>query len=106
MSTIELTEQTRELLEEPLLGEEDIEIKILKLMEAEYLRRIQRYRRVDQILSKKYGMSFDEFLSRRVVAQRDFDWEVEQDAMDWETAVDGIATIKRKLARLRVMQRA
>ncbi len=106
MSTIELTEQTRELLEEPLLGEEDIEIKILKLMEAEYLRRIQRYRRVDQILSKKYGMTFDEFLSRRVVAQRDFDWEVEQDAMDWETAVDGIATIKRKLARLRVMQRA
>ena len=42
-------------------------------------------------------MSFAEFVARRIPRQKDYSWEVEQDAMDWETAIGGIATIERQL---------
>ena len=101
MSAIELSEQLVSLLKEPLFGQQDIESQIRLLLEAEYLRRLSRYRRVDHTLSLKYGMSFDEFVQRRVVRERGYSWEVESDAMDWETAVGGIITMEHKLRLLR-----
>ena len=46
-------------------------------------------------------MTFQEFVTRRIVQQRGYTWEVETDAMDWETAVSGMATMTRKLQELR-----
>ena len=101
MSETRLLERTRQLLEEPLFGEQDLDAKVCLLLEAEYLRRLGRYRRLDRVLAQKYGMTFEEFVARRVVQQREYAWDVETDAMDWETAVGGMKTMERKLQELR-----
>jgi hypothetical protein len=46
-------------------------------------------------------MSFDDFHERRVTVQHNNSWEVEKDAMDWETAIGGILTMQRKLKEIR-----
>jgi hypothetical protein len=101
MSEIELMERTRQLLEEPLLGEQDVDTKVRLLLEAEYLRRLGRYRRLDRALTQKHGMTFEEFTKHRVVQQKGYTWDVETDAMDWEMAIDGMRTMERKLQELR-----
>ena len=106
MSDAKLLERTRRLLEEPLLGEQDLDTKVRLLLEAEYLRRLGQYRRVDRLLTQKYGMTFEEFVTRRVVQQREYTWDVETDAMDWETAASGMKTMERKIQELREMGRA
>ena len=72
-----------------------------ELIEAEYLRQLGRHRRTDAALAGKYGMTFDEFIARRIPREKGYSWEVEQDAMDWETAIGGIATVERQLRKLR-----
>lgn len=37
-----------------------------------------------------------------MVAQKGYSWEIESDAQEWEQAMDGIATCKRKLEELDV----
>ncbi len=106
MSESRLMESTLQLLEEPLLGEQDLDAKIRFLLEAEYLRRLGRYRRLDRTLAQKYGMTFEEFMERRIVHQKGYTWDVEKDAMDWETAVDGMRTMERKLQELGESARA
>lgn len=101
MSDKELLDGTRQLLEEPLLGGHDLDTKVCLLLEAEYLRRLGRYHRVDHALSRKYGMTYEEFMTGRVTQQMGYTWDVETDAMDWETAVSGIRTMERKLKQLR-----
>jgi len=102
--SVDLQEQTRKLLEEPLLGEQDLDAKIRRLLEAEYMRRLVQYRRVDRNLRQKYGTTFEDFIANRVVRQEGYSWEAETDAMDWETAVDGIETMRRKLQELQHVQ--
>ncbi len=101
MSEARLLERTQQFLEEPLLGEQDLDTKVRFLLEAEYLRRLGRYRRLDRILTQKYGMTFEEFVARRVAQQKGYSWDVETDAMDWETAMGGMRTMERKLQELR-----
>jgi hypothetical protein len=101
MSEAVLLDHTRQLLEDPLLGEQDLDAKVRLLLEAEYLRRLGAYRHLDRTLSQKYGMTFQEFVTRRIVQQRGYTWEVETDAMDWETAVDGMETMARRLQEIR-----
>jgi hypothetical protein len=55
----------------------------------EYKRRIIRYKMVNESLRKKYGMSFDEFESKNIVKEKEFTWDVESDAMEWEHAIEG-----------------
>ena len=100
MSQTVLMEHTRQLLEESLPGDQDLDTKILLLLRAEYMRRLRHYRRIDRTLSQKYGLSCEEFLGREVVKRQGYTWEVEHDAMEWETAVDGIETMERKLKHL------
>jgi hypothetical protein len=104
MSEIALPKIARQLLEESILGEADLNAKIRLLLEGEYLRRLRHYRRVDHLLSQKYGMSFEEFMARQLVRQRGYTWEVEKDAMEWETAISGIQTMERKLEELRALE--
>ena len=105
MSETRLLESTLQFLEEPLLGEEDLGTKVRLLLEAEYLRRLGRYRRLERTLTQKYEMTFEEFMDGRVVQQKGYTWDVEKDAMDWETAVDGMRTMQRKLQELRASER-
>ncbi len=101
MTTVALLERTQEFLNETVPGARDPNAQVHQLIEFESLRRLGRYRRTDLTLARKYEMSFAEFVARRIPRQKDYSWEVEQDAMDWETAIGGIATIERQLRQLR-----
>ena len=100
MENIAILKRTQELLEEVPLGGKDVDSKVRHLLRAEYLRRLSRYRRVDVLLTQKYGMSFDEFISRRIVRERGYAWDVESDAMEWETAISGMKTMRRNIEEL------
>ncbi len=75
--------------------------KLTLLLEAEYRRRLARYSLTDQQLTQKYQMTFAEFERQRITEQRDYSWEVESDAMAWETAIDGLQTVQNQLSSLR-----
>ena len=87
MENIAILKRTQELLEGASLGGQDVDSKVMHLLKAEYLRRLSQYRRVDLLLTQKYGMSFDEFISRRIVRERGYAWDVESDDMEWKTAI-------------------
>lgn len=106
MGEVVLQEQTGRLLEDPLLGEQDVDTKVRSLVEAEYLRRLARYQQTDHDLGLKYGMTFADFTSRRIVQRDGYTWEVESDAMHWETAIGGIRTLTAKLHELRGLAHA
>ncbi len=101
MEEFKLREQTIRFLQEPILGTQDVDAKVRMLIEGEFLRRLAAYHHTDRTLAHKYGMSFEEFERRNIVEQKGFTWEVESDAMNWETAIDGIQTVERKLRELR-----
>jgi hypothetical protein len=41
---------------------------------------------VDEVMRKKYGISFSEFEASSIVKDSGFSWEIESDAMEWEHA--------------------
>lgn len=96
-----LHDHTRRLLEEPLLGEQDVDTKVRSLLESEYLHRLARYQRVDRELGQKYRLTFTEFNAQRIVKRNNYTWDVESDAIDWETAIGGIKTMTAKLQELK-----
>ena len=101
MGKTAILKRTQELLEGVPLGGQDVDSKVRHLLRSEYLRRLGQYRRVDLLLTQKYRMSFDEFISRRVVCERGYGWDVESDAMEWETAISGMKTMRRNIDELR-----
>lgn len=101
MGNTAILKRTQELLEEVSLGGKDVDSKVRHLLRSEYLRRLSQYRRVDILLTQKYEMSFDEFISRRIVRERGYGWDVESDAMEWETAIGGMKTMRRNIEELR-----
>jgi hypothetical protein len=62
----------------------------------EYRRRIIRYRMVDEVMRRKYGMTFNDFESRNIVKSEGFSWQVESDAMEWEHAIEGARYAEEK----------
>lgn len=101
MESIGLMEQTQQFLNLTVPGNQDLDAKVRQLIEAEHLRKLAQYRRTELALARKYGMNFEEFLGRRIPRQENYSWEVEQDAMAWESAIGGIATMERQLRELR-----
>lgn len=84
------------------LGEAtSINDKLRLLLEAEYRRRLARYSLTNQQLMQKYQMRFEDFERERITEQRGYTWEVESDAIAWETAVDGLRTVQQQLNDLR-----
>ena len=76
--------------------------ELVEMLRREYLRKLTRYRLTDEFLRKKYGMTYEEFEKENVVAKRNFSWEVESDAQEWEMAIDGINTCLRKLGVVKI----
>ena len=76
--------------------------ELAKMLRREYLRKLARYRLLDDQLRTKYGMTCGEFEKKNIVAKRDYSWEVEADAQEWEMAIDGIKTCLRKLGEVKV----
>ena len=71
--------------------------EIQEILRRDYLRRLIRYKKTDELMRQKYGMTYEEFVNRNVIAEHRFTWEVESDSQDWEMALDGIRTMERKL---------
>jgi hypothetical protein len=76
--------------------------ELLEMLRREYLRKLTRYRLTDELFRKKYAMTYEEFEKENEVAKRDFSWEVESDAQEWEMAIDGISTCLRKLGEVKI----
>jgi hypothetical protein len=80
-----------------LFPEEKTENRIKKLIENELRRRLARYQLMIRNLESKYQMDFAEFQAKQMVAKQGYSFEVENDFCDWEMALDGVATVRRKL---------
>lgn len=78
----------------------DLNEKLRTLIVAEYQRRLARYRLTDRQLSQKYKMSYEAFEQQQITRQRGYTWEVESDAIAWETAIDGMLTMEQELTKL------
>ena len=76
----------------------DEELK--EILRKEYLRKLTRYKLIDELFRKKYGLTFEEFEKNDTVAKENYSWEVESNAQEWEAAVDGINTALEKLREL------
>ena len=74
--------------------------KLRMLLAAEYRRRLTHYSLTNRQLTQKYKMSFEAFERQQITKQQGYTWDVESDAIAWETAVDGIRTMERQLAEL------
>ena len=85
---------------EGILEERPIDKVIVKALINELRRKLSEYVLIDEIMRKKYGMSFEEFKTKNVVKVKGYTFEVESDYCDWELAIDGIKTIKEKIERL------
>ena len=101
MESASILDRTKKIIEEAYLAGENLDTKVLYLLRSEYLRSLGQYRRVDLFMKQKYGITFDEFFSRKIVKEKEYNWEVEKDAMDWETAISGIKTIEQKINELK-----
>lgn len=102
MSTaITISEEVANHLNDLAVGQSNnIDDKLRLLLIAEYRRKLTHYRLTNERLSKKYQMSFESFKQQQLTKANHYSWSVESDAMTWETAVDGIRTMKRRLVEL------
>ncbi|HBG92831.1 MAG: hypothetical protein A2X54_06345 [Nitrospirae bacterium GWF2_44_13] len=82
-----------------ILPEKEIKEAVL----GEYEKRMVLYRFTDEQLKKKYKMSFREFDEKNVVRKKGFSWNVEQDAMNWEHAVEGIRYLEKKIRKIKIL---
>ena len=71
------------------------------LVQSQYLHTLKQYQQLDQDLSEKYGMTYDEFIISPLSRQRKHSSEIASDSIDWQRALDGIKNIQRKLAQLK-----
>ncbi len=78
------------------------EKELQELLRNDYLRKLARYKLIDEAFRAKYGISHREFERKNVVAAKNFSWDVESDAQEWELAIDGIKTFQKKLKALKV----
>jgi len=83
-----------------LFPEETKENRIRRLIENELRRRLARYRLTIHNLETKYHMDFTSFQAKKIVEKQGYSFEVENDFSDWEMAIDGVATMERKLKKL------
>ncbi|MFZ4657515.1 MAG: hypothetical protein ACOYNY_10915 [Caldilineaceae bacterium] len=99
--TIQISDNLAQHLKQLMIGQAiEIDQKLSSLLQSEYRRRLARYGVTDRQLQQKYGMTFAEFEQQHMVEQKNYAWEVESDAIAWETAVDGIETTQRQLTDL------
>lgn len=83
-----------------LFPDEKTENRIKRLIENELRRRLARYQLMIRNLETKYRMDFETFKAEKMVAKSGHSFEVENDFCDWEMAIDGLKTIRRKLNKL------
>lgn len=76
------------------------ENELKEVLRRDYLRRLTRYRMTDEFYRKKYGMDFESFQKENIVKKKNYSFEVESDAQEWELSIDGIKSVEKKLKEL------
>lgn len=71
-----------------------------EILRRDYLRRLVRYRMINDFYEKKYTMDFQSFEKSNIVEKHNYSFEVESNAQQWELAIDGISTVERKMREL------
>lgn len=79
------------------------EKEITEAVLSEYEKRLVLYKLTDEQLKKKYKMTFKEFEEKNIVKKKGFSWDIEQDAMYWEHAVEGIKYIEKKIKKIKAI---
>ena len=74
---------------------------IIESLTYNYRRRLTIYKLTDEKMKKKYGMDFEEFEKLNLVKEKDFSWDVESDAMEWEHSIAGMKYVEKKLAEIK-----
>lgn len=74
--------------------------EIKEIFRRDYIRRLTRYKMIDDSYRRKYNMDFDEFEKTNVVSKQNYTFEVESDAQEWELSIDGLKMIEKKLKEL------
>jgi hypothetical protein len=82
-----------------ILPEKEIKEAVL----GEYEKRLILYKLTDEQLKKKYKMDFKDFEEKNIVKKKGFAWDVEQDAMHWEHAVEGMKYIEKKIKKIKAI---
>ncbi len=82
-----------------LLPEKEIKDAVL----SEYEKRLALFKLTDEKFRKKYDVSFKEFEEKNLVADKGFSWDVEQDSMNWEHAIEGIRYLEDKIKKIKEM---
>ena len=80
--------------------DEMTEDELKEVLRRDYIRRLTRYRIIDDYYRKKYGMDYENFEKTNIVQRQGYTYEVESDAQEWELAIDGIMTVEKKLKEL------
>ncbi len=80
--------------------DEMTEDELKEVLRRDYIRRLTRYRMIDDYYRKKYSMDFDSFEKTNIVKKQNYTFDVESDAQEWELAIDGIKTVEKKLKEL------
>lgn len=76
------------------------EAEIREAVLSEYEKRFALFKLTDEKFRKKYGMSLQEFENKNIIAEKGFSWDIEQDAMNWEHAIEGIRYIEEKIKKI------
>ncbi len=82
-----------------IIPDDDLKDAIL----SEYKRKHILYKMTDEKFRKKYEMSFEEFDKRNIVKEKEFSWEVESDAIEWEHSIEGVRYITSKLKEIETL---
>ncbi|MFQ5685264.1 MAG: hypothetical protein ACE5GV_01255 [Candidatus Scalindua sp.] len=73
------------------------EDELKEVLRRDFVRKLTGYRKTDDFYKKKYNMDFVSFQKANIVEKQNYTFEVESDAQEWELAIDGIETVKKKL---------
>ena len=52
------------------------------MLRRDYLRRLIQYQTTVEAMRQKYGMNYEEFVGRNIIAEKNFSWEVESNSHD------------------------
>ncbi len=77
------------------------EKEITQAVLSDYEKKLISYKFTNERLEKKYGMNFNEFEEKNIIKNKDFSWEVEKDAMNWEHVVECIRYLEEKIKKIK-----
>lgn len=80
--------------------ERSVDRSILRLLEREVIKRINKYQLMIHGFEKKYGMNFYEFEKRIKKSKPAF--AEEQDYYDWDMATTALEDIEQELQKVRI----